>query len=86
MANVQACLADGYSSAGTAGKGLGAVVRSGDSDNGGAGLSLRLLLDDREDFFPPFDVPFGLAVVLVKCCPKPFTPGCSGPIDSASSR
>jgi anti-sigma regulatory factor (Ser/Thr protein kinase) len=27
MANVQACLADGYSSAGTAGKGLGAVIR-----------------------------------------------------------
>jgi anti-sigma regulatory factor (Ser/Thr protein kinase) len=27
MANVQACLADGYSSAGTAGQGLGAVVR-----------------------------------------------------------
>ena len=27
MANVQNCLADGYSSAGTAGKGLGAVVR-----------------------------------------------------------
>jgi anti-sigma regulatory factor (Ser/Thr protein kinase) len=27
MANVQACLADGYSSAGTAGQGLGAVIR-----------------------------------------------------------
>jgi anti-sigma regulatory factor (Ser/Thr protein kinase) len=27
IANVQACLADGYSSAGTAGKGLGAVIR-----------------------------------------------------------
>jgi anti-sigma regulatory factor (Ser/Thr protein kinase) len=27
MANVQACLADGYSSAGTAGHGLGAVIR-----------------------------------------------------------
>jgi anti-sigma regulatory factor (Ser/Thr protein kinase) len=27
MANVQACLADGYSSAGTAGNGLGAVIR-----------------------------------------------------------
>jgi anti-sigma regulatory factor (Ser/Thr protein kinase) len=27
MSNVQACLADGYSSAGTAGKGLGAVIR-----------------------------------------------------------
>jgi hypothetical protein len=34
------------------------------------------LLDDREDFFQPFDMPLGLAVVLVKCCLKPFTPGC----------
>jgi anti-sigma regulatory factor (Ser/Thr protein kinase) len=30
MANVQACLADGYSSAGTAGHGLGAIVRQSD--------------------------------------------------------
>jgi anti-sigma regulatory factor (Ser/Thr protein kinase) len=30
MANIQACLTDGYSSAGTAGRGLGAVVRQSD--------------------------------------------------------
>jgi anti-sigma regulatory factor (Ser/Thr protein kinase) len=69
MADVQACLADGYSSAGTAGHGLGAVVRQSDFVDVvsavGAGAAILARIEAKRSGQPPARPILGFGAVSI---------------------